>query len=175
MPYHCHEFDAKYTDSHHKHIITGDLNIIYNVKLRNLISKGPKYRKPVKVDFDGARVNINDSLDNFMECIPANKKVDLGSFSQWKDKIMDSTRIQNVQKTFVEHDVQSVLNEPNVKRDLKSLHSKCVFVPIDKASNNVAIICKRLYASVIYNELNFANLNSSNVSKTYEKVNGHNH
>ena len=29
------------------HIVTGDLNIVRNVKLRDLLSKGPKYREPV--------------------------------------------------------------------------------------------------------------------------------
>ena len=33
-----------------------------------------------------------------------------------------------------------------------------VFCPIDKASNTVGIICKQLYAKVILEELDFANL-----------------
>ena len=34
------------------HVITGDLSIIPNSKLRDLIAKGPKYREPCKVDWD---------------------------------------------------------------------------------------------------------------------------
>ena len=34
------------------HVITGDLSIIPNFKLRDLIAKGPKYREPCKVDWD---------------------------------------------------------------------------------------------------------------------------
>ena len=29
------------------HIVTGDLTIVRNVKLKDLLSKGPKYREPV--------------------------------------------------------------------------------------------------------------------------------
>ena len=52
----------------------------------------------------------------------------------------------------------------------KDLHDKFVFVPIDKASNNIAIICKRLYASVIYNELDYGNILSSNICGTYQFI-----
>ena len=48
---------------------------------------------------------------------------------------------------------------------------KIVFCPIDKAANNVAIICKRLYVSVILKELDFGNINDNNCNKTYEMVN----
>ena len=51
----CSNFDKKFGDSSHNHIITGDLSIISNSLLRNLISKGPNFREPAKVDFDVAR------------------------------------------------------------------------------------------------------------------------
>ena len=44
------------------------------------------------------------------------------------------------------------------------------FVPIDKASNNIAIVCKRLYASVIYDELDFSNILSSSICGTYQFI-----
>ena len=34
------------------HVITGDISVIPNSKLRDLIAKGPKYREPFKVDWD---------------------------------------------------------------------------------------------------------------------------
>ena len=51
VSFHCHEFDNKYIDSHHKHILTGDLGIIQNNKISKLISKEPKYREPTEIDF----------------------------------------------------------------------------------------------------------------------------
>ena len=62
-------------DGHHGHIVTGELKIKKNIKLRNLISKGPKYREPVKVDFDCARACIEDSMDDFINNIAIVKKV----------------------------------------------------------------------------------------------------
>ena len=45
-----------------------------------------------------------------------------------------------------------------------------MLVPIDKAANNIAFICKRFYASVIVKELGLQNINNAN-SSTYESLN----
>ena len=37
----CHWSDSRLCDPHHKDILTGDLQIIKNNKLRNLLTKGP--------------------------------------------------------------------------------------------------------------------------------------
>ena len=47
-----------------------------------------------------------------------------------------------------------------------------MFCPIDKAANNIAIICKRLYVSVILKELNFDRINDPTHVNTYELVQG---
>ena len=44
-------------------------------------------------------------------------------------------------------------------------------MPIDKAANNVAIICKRLHALVIVEELALNGGNSNNKNGTYDKIN----
>ena len=73
-------------------------------------------------------------------------------------------------RNFKSSDPLSVLRDPKAKKALAMLHKKFVFVPIDKASNNIALICKRYYAATIHKELDFANIeNSSN--NTYELVN----
>ena len=39
---------------------------------------------------------------------------------------------------------------------LKHLKKNCVLVPIDKAPNNVPIICKRYYVEVILNKISLS-------------------
>ena len=73
-------------------------------------------------------------------------------------------------RSFVKKDVHPVLEDKSVRSFLKDMHNKFVFVPIDKASNNIAIVCKRLYATVIYNELDYANILSTNFSGTYQFI-----
>ena len=44
----CHLSD--FHDNHHGHIVTGDLRIISNCKLRKLLSKGPNFREPRSIE-----------------------------------------------------------------------------------------------------------------------------
>ena len=47
------------------HAITGDLSIIRNSKLRDLIAKGPKYREPCKVDWDKNLSLLCEAVDQY--------------------------------------------------------------------------------------------------------------
>ena len=48
---------------------------------------------------------------------------------------------------------------------MNELHNKFVLVPIDKAANNVAIICKRFYVEVILREVGVSG--NQPVNQTY--------
>ena len=43
------EYDKLFLNSDREHILTSNLQIIKNNKLRKIISKGPKYREPEKL------------------------------------------------------------------------------------------------------------------------------
>ena len=47
------------------HVITGNLNVIPDARVRNFISKGPKYRFPSNIDFSKCRREIAASLNDF--------------------------------------------------------------------------------------------------------------
>ena len=46
-----------------------------------------------------------------------------------------------------------VLQNADVKACLSELHNRYVFVPADKAPNNIIIICKRYYILTLIKEL----------------------
>ena len=60
-----------------------------------------------------------------------------------------------------------MLKQDIVIEYLHELHEKYVLVPIDKAANNTARICKKYYVTVILKEIGI--LDAGN--ETYEKVN----
>ena len=62
----------------------------------------------------------------------------------------------------------SFLKNPEAMKVLKKLHNSFVFVPIDKAINNIAIICKQYYALVILKELDINNIGGNSSNSTYE-------
>ena len=53
------------------------------------------------------------------------------------------------------------LSTPNVKNALDNIHKDFVVVPINKATGNIALVCKRFYDSVITRELGFNNNSST--------------
>ena len=77
-------------------------------------------------------------------------------------------KIHSTKSKFKPSEPVSVLKDDNAMKVLKKLHNNFVFVPIDKASNNIAIICKHYYASFILKELDVANLERNLIDSTYE-------
>ena len=59
----CKCNDSKFIDGHHKHVVTGDLRIIANKKLRNLLLKGPTYREPVNINYNKVLKEIKTGID----------------------------------------------------------------------------------------------------------------
>ena len=56
------------------------------------------------------------------------------------------------------------MKDENVIQYLKDLHNRYVIVPIDKAANNISIICKRFYVLSLLKEVGAV----GNVDPTYE-------
>ena len=48
----CHCANSSFSDKHHGHIVTGNLGIIQNNRLRKLFSKGPKFRESKYIDWN---------------------------------------------------------------------------------------------------------------------------
>ena len=59
-----------------------------------------------------------------------------------------------------------ILSDDVVKNDLDKLQERYILIPIDKADNNVAFVCKRYYIEVIVKELGMR----GNPSSTYEHL-----
>ena len=61
---------------------------------------------------------------------------------------------------YLKHRMKVRKTNPVLKQDavieyLNQLHEKYVFVPIDKAANNIVIICEKYYVTVILKGLEF--------------------
>ena len=87
------------------------------------------------------------------------------SLRDWKAAIVNAAREKvNILKTKNVRKTQPVLKDPNVIAYLNDLHSNFVLVPIDKAANNIAIVCKQFYIKCILLEVGL----SDNESDTYK-------
>ena len=66
------------------HVITGDLSIIPNFKLRDLIAKGSKYREPCKADRDKNLSLLFEAVDQYALQWAKREIVELSVLSSWK-------------------------------------------------------------------------------------------
>ena len=62
-PQTCQCNESKFCYEPHGHVITGDLRVIENAKLRELVAKGPKYREPSRVNWKATETMFLESID----------------------------------------------------------------------------------------------------------------
>ena len=162
----CDCENSEFCDPHHKHIVCGDLRIITNSKLRKLISKGPNYREPKMQNYRKCKESIESAITISIENLATKYGLPVQSFFEWKSKILElvDDRVRILKFWKVPSVTKQILQEEEVKTSLSELHRKFVIVPIDKAANNVALICKRFYIQRLLNEVGI----SGNVSPTYQ-------
>ena len=155
------------TSSHfyqpYDHVITGDHSIISNSKLRDLITKGPKYREPCKIDWDK-----NLCVDQYALQWAKWEMVEFSVLLSWKEMVKGQIEqhISKLKQNF-KQPTGKVLQNANIKACLSDLHNKYVFVPADKVPNNILIICKRYYIATLIKELVLDDCSTPTGNSTY--------
>ena len=150
------------------HVITGDLSIIPNSKLRDLIAKGPKYREPCKVDLDKNLSLLCEAVDQYALQWAKQEIVELSVLSSWKEMVKGQIEecISKLKQNF-KQPTGKVLQNADVKACISDLHNKYVFVPADKAPNSIIMICKRYYIETLIKELGLDNCSTPTGNSTY--------
>ena len=167
----CKDFDSSFVNNHFGHIITGDLNIVDNLKLKNILFKGPKYREPVEINWREARDQIKLGLEEYLEKLSNEKGLDKSYFSEWITTVLTlvDDKIALLKNKIKTKPVKPIFKDQAVKNQLSQLKESFVIVPIDKATNNIAFICKQFYANVLVKELDFPSPNNCD-SSTYHQI-----
>ena len=70
-------------------MITGHLNVIPDARIRNIISKGPKYRFSSSIDFSKCRGEIATSLNDFSNLWCKRKNVVPDVLQEWTINILN--------------------------------------------------------------------------------------
>ena len=67
--------DSKFCYQPAGHIVTGNLKIITDSRIRSVISKGPKYRFPAHIDFNKCRETIASALNDYIVRVGVNESM----------------------------------------------------------------------------------------------------
>ena len=174
--------DSPFRDNHHGHIISGDLRIVESNKLRKLLTKGPKFRESERICWHGARKSILSGINESICQWSNSLRVHASLFDEWKGVFLQRVdkNISSLKTRIRPRDSSKILDDVTVKQHLSSLQERFVMVPIDKADNNVAFVCKRYYVEVILKELGMQgesnatyqhlnNVNTNDIINTHEQ------
>ena len=144
------------------------MRFVENRHLRQLISKGPNYREPRNINWNKCKSSIEKGVDSFISNTLEKYDLDANDFLSWKDDVLSKVdgKISSLKRRHKYHKVKPILKRPEVIEYLETLHSRFVLVPIDKASNNIAFICKRFYVEVILKEIGIIGEGNATYSRT---------
>ena len=125
------------------HVITGNLQIIFDSWIRSVIAKGPKYRFPEKVDFQKCSEKIAASLNEYCSRWCKRECVECDALKDWKLNIF---KLIDRRISFYSKKKTNMLSrKPKIsyrylKLGIQEFHRKYVLVPADKAANNVVVV-----------------------------------
>ena len=88
-PLPCSCSGSDFLDAPCGHIVTGDLNIVRNDKLRDLLRKGPKYREPVSFSWHQNFDIIMDACEAYARRWTKKDDVELDTLFDWIKSIGD--------------------------------------------------------------------------------------
>ena len=150
----CECSSSQYMDTDHKHVVTGNLRIIQNNKLRGLFRKGPNYREKKTMNWNTALRTIKEDIGTFITKWSSKTKKPVEFFTEWKVKVLETIegKYNHMKKTSQCQPVRQVLRTPECVKELERLKELYVLVPIDKAANNIGFVCKSYFLQVLQQE-----------------------
>ena len=137
------------------HVITGDLSIITNPKLREVFEKGPKFREPRIVSWPKNYDLIKNAVRQCQEKWASRLRVPQVVLEEWVTTVLSKVhaKIESLSRKGSACVVKSIFADREVQQSLKDLHERYVVTTADKAGNNVVFICKKFYHERILSEL----------------------
>ena len=142
---------APYVYKNHGHVHTGNLDIIENIELRNIMMKGARFREIPFVHRKKYFSILCSHLEGFVQKWARKEGTCPSNFDKWF-KLVKSYIFSKIQKIDFAP-IKEVLHDENVKQYISGLHEKFVICPIDKAGHNFAIVCKKFYIDILRKEL----------------------
>ena len=129
------------------HVITGDLHVIRDAKLRSLIARGPSYREQNPILWKVNEEICREAVSAYKRKWSNREGVDLHVLDEWEHKVKECIlrQIQLLRNKHINRRKQHILKSRRYLDYLHEFQSKYVLVPADKAANNVIVVCRKYY------------------------------
>ena len=117
------------------HVITGDLSIITNPKLRAVFEKGPKFREPGIVSLPKNYDLIKNAVRQCQEKWASRLRVPQVVLEEWVTTVLSKVhaKIESLSRKGSACVVKSIFADREVQQSLKDLHERYVVTTADKA------------------------------------------
>ena len=127
------------------HVISGNMNIIEDGKLRELCKHGTKFRENPLLNIDSIKTAVSKSFDNFKTRVARKLSVSVSSLKHWRNSFVNIFNNKLMACSVRKSYSLPVLSNINSKNELARLKDKYVITVVDKASNNFAFTCKKFH------------------------------
>ena len=154
----CDCDSSPFKNSAFGHVITGDLNIIQDIKLRELCSFGTKFRENPLLDVNNIIKSVCKGFDNLKSRIARKFSVSAAGLRKWKDSFKNILKDRLLACSHRLSYKLPVLSDVQSKKELARLKDKYVITVVDKAANNFAFTCKKFYFLKLASELGLDNV-----------------
>ena len=120
------------------------------------------------MNLDKAKKCILEGLDEYVKTWADKTGIDRTVVKEWEHNVSQliDKRIGDIYLKSKQSGLDN-LSSPELALALEEIQKKYIIAPIDKATGNVAFICKKFYALVLLKELG---LDNSQGNKTYEII-----
>ena len=125
------------------HVITGDLNIVRISKLRDILSKGPKYMEPRSFTWKQNSKLILDSVEEYARRWAKKEDVEVDTLSEWVKSVMSlvNRRVSVLSRTMSRRH-ESVFVDQDVAAELAEIHEKFVVVAATRHLTTLCLFAK---------------------------------
>ena len=152
-----------------------NLKIISDSRIRYIVSKGPKYRFPSRIDFKKCREEIASALNDFGNRWCKREYVEPDALKEWKVSIF---KIVDQRIKFYSQNTNLLPPKPkstfrHLKQGIQDFHRKYVLVPANKAANNVVVVWRLHYINTLKQELSGSKAYKETSVEEKSVVHGH--
>lgn len=142
----------KFINRDYGHIITGDLDIVEDFELRNIMKKGTKFRLRRHWKLRDIINSIKEDLDLFILKLSRRLNWPIEGFKIWKLNIIKDLKY-NWNKNYM-YNNKGIFQSKNIKEKIIEFKKHFIITVVDKAAGNFGILCKAFFKNLILDKYN---------------------